>query len=64
LHLSAGPYSSPEGLNKGFTHGCLMTFADAATRDQYLIHPDHEKIKDEFLPFMEDVIAFDFVEGS
>jgi hypothetical protein len=62
LHFSGGPYSSPEGLNNGFTHGCLMTFADAAARDSYLVHPDHEKVKAEFLPFVEDVIAFDFAE--
>jgi hypothetical protein len=62
LHFCGGPYSSPEGLNKSFTHGCLMTFADAAARDQYLTHPDHEKVKSEFLPFVEDVIAFDFAE--
>ena len=30
VHFAAGPYASPEGLNQGFTHGCLMTFADAA----------------------------------
>jgi hypothetical protein len=64
LHFSAGPYRSPEGLNRGLTHGCLMTFADAAARDHYLTHPDHEKVKAEFLPSVEDVIVFDFEEGG
>jgi hypothetical protein len=64
LHFSAGPYASPEGLNRGLTHGCLMTFADIAARDYYLAHPDHEKVKAEFLPFVEDVVVFDFQEGS
>lgn len=36
-----GPNNSPEGLNKGYTHGFIMTFADAAARDAYLPHPDH-----------------------
>jgi Stress responsive A/B Barrel Domain len=63
LHFSAGPYSSPEGLNRGLTHGCLMTFADAAARDSYLTHPDHEKVKERFLPFVEDVVVFDFEES-
>jgi hypothetical protein len=62
LHFSAGPYSSPEGLNRGFTHGCLMTFADSAARDRYLTHPDHEAVKQQFLPFVDDVVAFDFEE--
>jgi hypothetical protein len=60
LSFAAGPYASPEGLNRGLTHGCLMTFTDAAARNVYLTHPDHEKVKLEFLPFVEDVIAFDF----
>jgi hypothetical protein len=64
LHFAAGPYSSPEGANRGFTHGCLMTFADAAARDHYLGHPDHERVKQEFLPSVEEVIAFDFEEGT
>ena len=62
LHFSAGPYSSPEGLNRGFTHGCVMTFADTAARNHYLTHPDHEKVKEQFLPFVEEVVAFDFEE--
>jgi hypothetical protein len=63
LEFSAGTYRSPEGLNRGFTHGCLMTFADTAARDYYLSHPDHEAVKAEFLPSVADVIAFDFEEG-
>jgi Stress responsive A/B Barrel Domain len=46
----------------GFAHACLMTFTGAAARDQYLRHPDHEKVKDDFLPLLDDVIAFDFEE--
>src|SRR5262245_38572334 len=63
LSFTGGPYSSPEGLNQGFTHGCVMTFADATARNTYLTHPEHEKLKDEFLPFVESVVAFDF-EGE
>ena len=62
LSLSGGPYSSPEGLNQGYTHGYLMTFVDAAARDQYLTHPEHEKLKKDFLPDLEGVVAFDFEE--
>lgn len=62
LHLGGGPYSSPEGLNLGYNFGVLITFTDAKTRDQYLFHPEHEKLKSEFLPLLDGVVAFDFEE--
>src|SRR5262249_12718913 len=34
--FTGGPYRSPEGLNKGWTHGFCMTFTDARARDEYL----------------------------
>lgn len=62
--FTAGPYSSPEGLNKGFTHGFVMLFKDAAARDAYLPHPEHEKIKGVLLELidggLDGVIAFDY----
>ena len=48
VHYGGGPYSSPEGLQGGFTHGFLMTFADAAARNRYLDHPEHEQVKRSF----------------
>lgn len=64
LSFSGGPYSSPEGLNQGYTHGFAMTFRDRAARDGYLPHPEHEKVKAQILPLLEDglksVVAFDF----
>jgi hypothetical protein len=62
LHFSGGPYSSPEGLNQGFTHGFLFTFADAKARDNYLTHPEHERLLKEYLPHLANVLAFDFEE--
>jgi hypothetical protein len=60
ISFRAGPNVSPERLNQGFTHGFVMTFADPAARDVYLVHPDHEKVKQRFLPLVENVIVFDF----
>ena len=63
LSFDWGPYSSDEGLNKGFTHGFVMDFESAAARDAYLPHPEHEKVKAlvlENINGLEDVIAFDF----
>jgi hypothetical protein len=45
LDFTWGPNVSVEGLAKGFTHGFVMTFADAQARDAYLPHPDHEAAK-------------------
>jgi hypothetical protein len=63
--FSCGKYSSPEGLHRGFTHGFCMTFADAAARDAYLPHPEHEKVKQSVLAVLDGgldgVIAFDYV---
>jgi hypothetical protein len=64
LSFAGGPYSSPEGLNRGFTHGFVMTFRDSAARDGYLPHPEHEKVKERILPLLDGgldgVVAFDF----
>ena len=64
LSFEGGPYSSPEGLNKGFTHGFVMTFPDAASRDGYLPHPEHEVVKGHVLEVLDGgldgVVAFDF----
>jgi len=56
----AGPNNSPEGLSKGYTHGFVMTFTDAAARDAYLPHPEHERFKAGALPHVEDVAILDF----
>lgn len=58
--FEGGPYSSPEGLNQGYTHGFIMTFKDAASRDVYLPHPEHERVKGQVIPHLEHVVAFDF----
>lgn len=59
-----GPYSSPEGLQRGYTHGFAMTFDNAASRDTYLFHPEHEKVKAAVLAVLDGgldgVVAFDF----
>ena len=58
--FAGGPYSSDEGLNAGFTHGFSMEFEDASARDNYLPHPEHERVKQSILPCVTEVIAFDF----
>ncbi len=57
---SFGPYSSHEGMNRGYTHGFVFVFENAAARDVYLDHPDHVKVKETFLPAVSQVVAFDY----
>ena len=60
-HCAGGPYSSPEGMNRGYTHGFVMTFDSAEARDVYLPHPEHEKVKEGIFPHLDEAVAFDFV---
>ncbi|MGK6352848.1 Dabb family protein [Parapedobacter sp. DT-150] len=61
LDMEYGPYSSPEGMNDGFTHGFLMTFDNESSRDSYLPHPIHGRAKNVVVPCLERVVVFDFV---
>jgi hypothetical protein len=56
----AGANNSPEGLNKGYTHGFVMTFTDAAARDAYIPHPEHERVKTTVIPLIEEIVILDF----
>jgi hypothetical protein len=60
LDYSWGANNSPEGLSQGFTHALVMTFRDAAAREDYLHHPAHEKAKHGILPFVEAVVVIDY----
>ena len=59
-----GPYFSHEGLNRGFTHGFCMTFTNAAARNSYLPHPEHQIVKGHVVEILDGgidgVLAFDF----
>ena len=64
VDICSGPYESPEGLHKGFTHAFIVTFADVESRDAYLEHPAHEPVKqliiEQLAGGLADVVAFDF----
>jgi len=45
LAITSGANVSPEeGMDKGFSEGFILDFADAAARDAYLVHPEHQEI--------------------
>ncbi len=64
LDYSYGAYASPEGLQRGYTHGFCMTFESPAARDAYLPHPRHEEVKGQVLEVLaggiDGVLAFDY----
>jgi hypothetical protein len=55
---------SVEMRAEGFTHAFIVTFKDAAARDEYLPHPAHEEFKKLVGPRIEKVLVFDFVSGK
>ncbi len=61
--LNFGENTSPEGLNKGYTHSLTMKFSTAEDRDSiYLPHPIHQKFVKLFVPFTESVLVYDYWE--
>jgi hypothetical protein len=59
-HFEWGTNISPEKLDKGFTHGFILTFKTAADRDAYLVHPDHKAFGNLVGPVLADVFVIDF----
>ena len=51
---------SPENLNKGCTHGFILTFKTEKDRDTYLNHPDHKAFGAMVRPLLDDVFVLDF----
>jgi hypothetical protein len=47
-------------LDKGFTHGYILTFRSEKDRDAYLVHPEHQAFVDIVKPVVADVFVIDF----
>jgi hypothetical protein len=60
VSLKWGTNSSPEKLNKGFTHSWVLTFKTDKDRDDYLVHPDHQAFGKLVGPLLDDVFVIDF----
>ena len=57
--LEHGENVSPEGLDDGFTHCFIVTFADAAARDAYLVDPVHLAFVERFTPTLSRILVVD-----
>jgi len=55
-----GTNISPEKLDKGFTHGFILTFKNDKDRDAYLVHPEHKKFGELVGGVLADVFVIDF----
>lgn len=62
--ITAGKNVSPESLEKGFMHGFVVDFTDAAARDAYLPHPDHVIVGGKLVELAENgldgILVFDY----
>lgn len=61
--VQTGANVSPEGLNRGFRHGFSIDFENASSRDEYLVHPAHQKLASKLVAHVdggvEGVLVFD-----
>ena len=55
-----GTNNSPEGKNRGCTHGFILTFKSEKDRDAYLPHPAHKEFGKLVGPLLDDVFVIDF----
>ncbi len=60
VSIESGTDISPEGLSQGYTHAFVLSYANAADRDAYLVHPAHEKFVGVLRPHVESVTVVDF----
>ena len=62
LSFEYGENNSSEGLDQGMTHAIVLTFADAAARDAYLIHPEHVRFANWFtgLGILQTLMVVDY----
>ena len=54
-----GASTSPEGLERGYTHGFVMRLRDDAARRVYLPHPAHAAVAERIRQLCDDVLVFD-----
>ncbi len=60
LGFESGANHSPEGLNQGLTHACLLTFENAQARDAYLPHPEHRRFVAADTGILDGIVVFDY----
>lgn len=64
IGFEGGTSVSPENMEQGYTHCFIISFEDEEGRDVYLPHPAHQKFVDTYLPILDQVVVFDFIDGN
>ncbi len=60
VRYADGVQASPEGKGHDYDWGFVMAFTDAAARDAYLPHPEHQRVVAELMaPVVADALVFD-----
>ena len=49
-----------QGFSRGFTHCFVVSFASAADRDAYQVHPDHQAFIALSRPNVAQLLTFDY----
>ncbi len=56
-----GTNNSPEGLDQGFTHCFMVTFASEKDREAYLPHPAHKAFVETYVkPYLDKACVVDY----
>jgi hypothetical protein len=58
--LECGRNNSPEGLNRGFEDGFLVTFLTEEDRAAYLPHPAHQEFVASLSNCVREALVFDY----
>jgi hypothetical protein len=64
LDVRAGADVSVEGLNSGYTHAAVVTFADEGVRDRYLADRGHMALAERLQPLLDGIAVVDLAAGG
>lgn len=53
MDVKYGTNVSPEGLDRGFVDGFVVTFEDSVVRDYYLNHPEHKAVGERIVKALD-----------
>lgn len=68
ISITAGTFESHENLNKEFSYGFTIEFADHAASEKYHSHPERQVLKKKFINLLDGgldgVIAGELIPGD
>lgn len=65
LELTWGANTNPSGLARGYTHSCFARLtSEESLKEEYWIHPAHQRLLGELDELCEDRFALDYVAAT